>query len=204
MFDWTTQTEHCILPALRLRPGFERWIDFFQKNSMCLTCPFSLAKSQCWNWLKGSPLPLRTLSKCPQRIPSRMSSSLSNVSGIQVRRKMLWHMETEVVREIVTTCVSLAGCGQKDACEQQKITRAFLLKQEKRRSVRSSSVLSQMSHQSWLTCWMCAQCANEGNVFVDAGLKPDFIIEVFWGYYGRNITSIVAALCGFFFHGIFN
>ena len=41
------------------------------------------------NWLKGSPLPLPTLSECPQRIPRKMPSPLSSESGIQLRRKML-------------------------------------------------------------------------------------------------------------------
>ena len=88
-------------------------------------------------------------------------------------------METEGRESEIVHSMCLAGRlwtkGCLGAAKRRHAYGYFMRKQQKRRSFLSSSVLCQMTHQSRLTLWMFARCANEANVFVDAWLKPDFI-----------------------------
>jgi len=58
--------------------------------------------------------------------------------------------------------------------KQKTCIQAFHAQVETRRSFLSSSVLDQMTHQSWITRWMCTRCANEANVFLDAWFETRF------------------------------
>jgi len=113
-------------------------------------CPLFLANLQSWNLLKGSPLPLQTFSECPQWLPWRIHCKHSSVSGIQLRRKMLWRMESESHESEKINSMCLAGklwtTGWLDAAKKRHAHGCFLRKQhqKKRRSFLSLSALGQI------------------------------------------------------------
>jgi len=168
------------------------WLLPKEFNAPWPACPLFLAESQSWGWLKGSPLPLQTLSECPQRIPRRMPSPLSSVSGIQHCRKMLWRVEAEGGGgEIVK---SLAGKLWTKGCLGAANRRHAFRRHaqaEKRRSFLSSSVLGQMTHQSRINRWMCARVPTCSYMLGWNQISSSCYEAT---YFRWNITSVGAAL----------
>ena len=90
------QTHICFFNALilsrqgsknRICTGADRWMDFFQQNSMPLLRA-TKSPHRFSRWQKGLPLRCGRFSERPQRMLRRMPSSLSSsVSGIQLNCK---------------------------------------------------------------------------------------------------------------------